>query len=63
VTEKDVSRYLELVSRRLFITLHSGIEWQSEYAIELNAIDQELTRLRSLVDAEHARKGAIAWER
>lgn len=63
MTEKDVSRYLELVSRRLFITLHSGIEWQPEYAIELNAIDRELTRLRSLVDAEHARKGAIAWER
>ena len=56
MTEKDVSRYLELVSRRLFITLHSGIEWQPEYATELNAIDQELTQLRNLVDAEHVRK-------
>lgn len=55
---KDVCRYLELVNRRSFIVLHSGIDWLPEYGHELESIDRELKELRVLVDQEHARREA-----
>jgi len=57
MTEKEVLRYLALVERRLFI-LTTGIHWKPEYASELKAIDQELAKLRVLVDQEHKQKEA-----
>ena len=56
MTEKEVSRYLELVDRRLFVLLHSGVDWKPEYGNELAQIDQELGSLRKLVDAEHIKR-------
>lgn len=45
-TEKKILRYLELVDRRLYILLHSGIDWKPEYGPELEQIDQEIVQLR-----------------
>lgn len=53
---KKINRYLTLVSRRLFIVAHSGIDWKPEYGAELAAIDRELAELRKLVDKEHDRR-------
>lgn len=56
MTEKQVSRYIRLVDRRLYILLHSGIDWRPEYGPEMEQIDQELAKLRPLIDQEHKRK-------
>lgn len=56
MTDKEISRYLELANRRSFIVLHSGIDWKPEYEAELKAIDRELTRLRALVDQEREKR-------
>lgn len=56
MSEKEVNRYLKLVDRRLFILVHSGIDWKPEYGPELDAIDKELAGLRKLVDREHERR-------
>lgn len=53
MTDKEVCRYLGLVNRRLFIIIHSGIDWKPEYALELEAIDRELARLKEMVNCEH----------
>lgn len=53
---KKINRYLTLVSRRLFIVAHSGIDWKPEYGAELTGIDRELAELRKLVDQEHDRR-------
>lgn len=51
--EKQILRYLELVNRRLYIIMHSGISWNPEYESEMEEIDKELVELRKLVDAAH----------
>lgn len=56
MTEKQVSRYIDLVSRRTFILLHSGIDWKPEYEVEMKQIDQELAKLRPQVEKEHRRR-------
>lgn len=56
MTDKEVSRYLELVERRLFILTHSGVDWRPEYGAALVRIDQELAKLRKVADAEHERR-------
>ena len=56
MNEKQVSRYTDLVHRRTFILLHSGIDWKPEYAKEMQQIDKELAILRQLVDQEHKRR-------
>ena len=56
MTEKEVGRYIELVDRRLFILLHSGVDWKPEYGPELERINQELGGLRKLIEAEHAER-------
>ena len=53
MNEKQISRYLTLVNRRLFILLHSGVDWIPEYAQELESIDTELAQLRILVEQIH----------
>ena len=55
MTEKEVSRYLGLVSRRMFILTHSGIDWKPEYGPELEQINRRLAKLRKMIDAEHNR--------
>ena len=47
---------MELVNRRSFIVIHSGIDWLPEYETELETIDQERAELRILVDQEHDRR-------
>lgn len=56
MTDKEICRYLELVDRRLFIIVHSGIDWKPEYALELEAIDRELAELRRMVNREHEKR-------
>lgn len=56
MTEKQVSKYIALMDRRLFILLHSGIDWKPEYKQEMQHIDEELMKLRPLVEQEHKRK-------
>lgn len=51
--EKEILRYIDLVSRRTEILVNSGIGWKPEYEKELDSIDKELAQLRPLVDAEH----------
>lgn len=54
LSEDQVMRYLELVDRRMFIVMHSGVDWKPEYAQELEAIDSEIAVLRTAIDAAHA---------
>ena len=56
MNKHDVSKYIDLLHRRTFILLHSGIDWKPEYETELQQINQELDLLRSLVDQDHSRK-------
>ena len=56
MNKHDVSKYIDLLHRRTFILLQSGIDWKPEYEAELQQINQELDLLRSLVDQEHSRK-------
>lgn len=59
MNEHQISRYLELINRRLYIMLHSGIDWKPEYELELNEINEELAKLRKVVDAAHNKEAAI----
>ena len=54
--EQEVSRYIDLVERYLYILNHSGKDWQPEYGPELERINREIAQLRKVVDAEHARR-------
>lgn len=60
MTASDITRYLELVNRRMFIVENSGMSWKPEYEQELESIDQELAKLRKVIDAEHIRRKEIA---
>lgn len=57
-TQDDVLEYLQLLDRRLFIVMHSGIDWQPEYDQELEEIDKRFAVLRARVDAAHAARDA-----
>lgn len=59
MNEHQISRYLELINRRLYIILHSGIDWKPEYQLELNEINKELAKLRKVIDAIHNKEGVI----
>lgn len=56
MNKHDVSKYIDLLHRRTFILLHSGIDWKPEYEAELQQINQELALLRPLVDQKHSRR-------
>lgn len=60
MTVADVTRYLALVDRRMFIIEHSGVSWRPEYEPELESIDMEIGKLRKVIDAEHIRRKEIA---
>lgn len=49
----QVTRYIELVNRRLYILMHSGIDWKPEYAAEFETIDKEIAELRKVIDYTH----------
>ena len=57
MTAQQVSRYIDLVNRRMQILEHCSVDWKPEYGLELNLIEKELADLRPLVDAEHQRRG------
>lgn len=57
MTAQQVSRYIDLVNRRMDILSHSGVDWKPEYGLELNQIEKELAELRPLVDTEHQKRG------
>ena len=58
MTEKEVSQYISLVNRRLFILLHCGRDWKPEYGAELAVIDQEIASLQPRIEQEHKRREA-----
>ena len=58
MTDQQVSRYLELVDRLLWINLHSGVDWRPEYEAELEAVRTELAELRPLVEKERRKRDA-----
>ncbi len=47
---EQVTRYLKLLDRRMYIVMHSGVDWKPEYGKELDDIDKELSGLRELMD-------------
>lgn len=51
LTQEQVTRYLQLTDRRMFIVMHSGASWKPEYAQELEEIDREIESLRTAIDA------------
>lgn len=51
LSEEQVTRYLQLTDRRMFIVMHSGASWKPEYAQELEEIDREIESLRTAIDA------------
>ena len=53
MTEKQVSRYIDLVHRRTYILTHSGVDWKPEYASETEQIHCELEILRPLVEDDY----------
>lgn len=54
MTAEQVNRYLDLVNRRLYILVHSGVDWKPEYETEMQQIDRELAEMQPIV--EQARK-------
>lgn len=62
MTKEQITRYLQLASRKTFILLHSGTDWKPEYASELMAIDQELTELMKVKEQAHAQREQISAE-
>lgn len=56
MTKEQALRYIDLVDRRLFILIHSGVDWKPEYGPELEQIDKELRQLRPLVEQEHRQR-------
>ncbi len=69
LSEEQVTRYLQLTDRRMFIIMHSGASWKPEYAQELEEIDQEIAVLRTAIDtavtARHLAQGhcrkSLVW--
>lgn len=50
MSDKQVLKYLQLVDRRLYILLNSGINWKPEYGPELEKIDKELAKLQETLE-------------
>ena len=59
MTEKEVSRYIDLVHRKTHIRAHSGVDWKPEYGLEMERIDRELKTLRPLVEKLRSK---TAWK-
>ena len=52
MTDEQVSRYIDLMHKRMHILTHSGVDWKPEYTEEIAKIDKELAELRPLVEQE-----------
>lgn len=48
---EQVTKYLKLIDRRMYIMMHSGADWKPEYGQELEEIDREISVLRELMDS------------
>lgn len=59
MTTADITRYLVLVDRRMFLIEHSGVSWRPEYGPELEYLNQELAKFRKVIDVEHARRKEV----
>lgn len=53
MTQEQVLRYLDLVDRRLFIVMHSGVDWKPEYEKELADIDKEISYFRKIINSAY----------
>lgn len=60
LSEQQITRYLELVDRRTYILLHSGIDWKPEYAQEMKAIDEEIAPLRKAIDSARTARRLVS---
>lgn len=60
LSEQQITRYLELVDRRTYILLHSGVDWKPEYAQEMKAIDEEIAPLRQAIDAARTARRLVS---
>ena len=56
MTDAEVSRYINAVHMKMYILLHSGIDWKPEYDQILEKANKELAELRPLVDEELRRR-------
>ena len=56
MTDAEVSRYINAVHTKMYILLHSGIDWKPEYDQMLEKANKELAELRPLVDEELRRR-------
>lgn len=60
LSEQQITRYLELVDRRTYILLHSGVDWKPEYEQEMKAIDEEIAPLRRAIDAARTARSLVS---
>lgn len=60
LSEQQITRYLELVDRRTYILLHSGVDWKPEYKQEMQEIDKEIAPLRRAIDAARASRALVS---
>lgn len=56
MTAERVSKYIDMMHKRMHILTHSGVDWKPEYSEEIAKIDKELAELRPLVDQEHEKR-------
>lgn len=56
MTDAEVSRYINAAHTKMYILLHSGIDWKPEYDQMLEKANKELAELRPLVDEELRRR-------
>lgn len=56
MTDAEVSRYINAVHMKMYVLLHSGIDWKPEYDQMLEKANKELAELRPLVDEELRRR-------
>lgn len=56
MTDAEVSRYINAVHMKMYVLLHSGIDWKPEYAQMLEKANEDLAELRPLVDEELRRR-------
>lgn len=56
MTDTEVTRYINAVHMKMYVLLHSGIDWKPEYDQILEKANKELAELRPLVDEELRRR-------
>lgn len=56
MTDAEVSRYINAAHTKMYILIHSGIDWKPKYDQMLEKANEELEELRPLVDEELRRR-------